>query len=301
MKRASKLLPSFPPALHSNQENQLRCVISHPMDWGQTVNAQGFQQATYSVEGYVVRLAWNCRRVDSIVERLRNPNFLETADPPDLDLKIEKMGEEYGLSINEKAYGTASLDKLPLSLERKIQLEVATYAPNAVFVHSGVVRYHDSLVLIPGKSFSGKSSLVQALCKAGASYYSDEYAVVDSEGMVRPWPRPISLRGRDGTNVRERIDAKDLGWRPEHGPVRPSLVVLTMYREGAEWSPQPVTAGKGVMGLLENTVSAQLEPQRALKYLSKLMDGVECLQSERGDADETATFILDYLSANEAL
>jgi uridine kinase len=41
-------------------------------------------------------------------------------------------------------------------------------------------------IAIPGRSFSGKTSLVTALVRAGAVYYSDEFAVIDRDGLVRP-------------------------------------------------------------------------------------------------------------------
>ena len=34
-------------------------------------------------------------------------------------------------------------------------------------------------IVIPGRTFSGKSTLVAELVRAGATYYSDEYAVED--------------------------------------------------------------------------------------------------------------------------
>jgi hypothetical protein len=49
-------------------------------------------------------------------------------------------------------------------------------------------------VILPGRSMSGKTSLVAALVKAGATYFSDEYAVLDKLGMVHPYIKTLSLR-----------------------------------------------------------------------------------------------------------
>src|SRR5215472_11774288 len=71
--------------------------------------------------------------------------------------------------------------------ESHLQLTVAEYAPRRVFVHAGVVAWKEQVIMIPGASFSGKSSLVAEFLRAGATYYSDEYAVIDAHGRVHPY------------------------------------------------------------------------------------------------------------------
>ncbi|MDX6558208.1 MAG: hypothetical protein QOF72_1257, partial [Blastocatellia bacterium] len=65
------------------------------------------------------------------------------------------------------------------AFESHVQLTVAEYAPRRIFVHAGVVGWNDRAILIPGLSHSGKTTLVDQLIRAGATYYSDEYAVID--------------------------------------------------------------------------------------------------------------------------
>ena len=73
------------------------------------------------------------------------------------------------------------------AFESDLQLYVAEEAPRRVFVHAGVVRWRGKAILIPGRSFSGKTTLTAELVKAGATYYSDEYAVLDGQGRVHPY------------------------------------------------------------------------------------------------------------------
>src|SRR6201989_340392 len=61
-------------------------------------------------------------------------------------------------------------------LESDLRLYVAERARRRVFVHAGAVGWRGRAILIPGRSFSGKTTLVAELVKAGAKYYSDEYA-----------------------------------------------------------------------------------------------------------------------------
>src|SRR5260221_5508655 len=89
---------------------------------------------------------------------------------------------------------TANLDLALEALESDLRLYVAERARRRVFVHAGVVGWRGRAIVIPGRSFSGKSSLTAELVRAGATYYSDEYAVFDSRGRVHPFAKPLEIR-----------------------------------------------------------------------------------------------------------
>src|SRR5207249_4859741 len=89
---------------------------------------------------------------------------------------------------------TPDLPRLLHELESDLSLYVATEARRRVFVHAGVVGWRGKAILLPGSSLSGKSTLVAELVRAGATYYSDEYAVLDAQGRVFPFARPLSMR-----------------------------------------------------------------------------------------------------------
>ena len=98
----------------------------------------------------------------------------------------------------EQLIQTNQLDDLLETLDSDLRLQVGTRVQNQLFVHAGVVGWHGRAIVIPGRSFSGKTTLVAAFVKAGATYYSDEYAVLDSEGIVHPYPRRLSIRQESG-------------------------------------------------------------------------------------------------------
>ena len=98
--------------------------------------------------------------------------------------------------------------------------------------------------MIPGATFTGKTTLVQALVEAGATYYSDEYAVLDDRGRIQPYPRPLSIRTGDGSTLRER--RADLVGRVAFDErARMAAVVITRYRAGVRWQPRRLTHGTG--------------------------------------------------------
>ncbi len=82
-------------------------------------------------------------------------------------------------------------------LDWQIRLTIAEFAVDRVFLHAGVVGWKGKAIIIPAKSFEGKSTLVKTLTKFGAKYYSDEYAVLDENGLVHPFPKMLSMRGKN--------------------------------------------------------------------------------------------------------
>ena len=85
-----------------------------------------------------------------------------------------------------------------MMLETQLSTTSPRESPDFVAVHAGVVADGDRAIVMPGMSFSGKTTLVRALVEAGAVYYSDEYAMLDEAGRVHPYARQLSFRPPTG-------------------------------------------------------------------------------------------------------
>lgn len=175
--------------------------------------------------------------------------------------------------------------------ESDLQLYVAERAPRRVFVHAGVVGWRGRAVVIPGRSMSGKTTLVAELVRAGADYYSDEYAVIDAGGLVHPYARPLAVREGAGLGQTRRT-VEELGGRAGEGPLPIGLVAVSRYERGAGWRPRRLTPGECVLELLSNTVPARRSPARALGALTKAAAGANALAGSRGEAALVAEAIL---------
>jgi hypothetical protein len=194
----------------------------------------------------------------------------------------------------ERLGRTENLDDLYTLLEHEIQLFVAEHAKDRVLVHAGVVGWRGQAIVIPGRSFSGKSTLVEALLRAGADYYSDEYAVLDSRGRVHPYARRLALRERDGRPP-QKASAEELGSRTGARPLPVGLVALPRYFPGKHWQPRELSQGQAVLEIMNNTMCAQKKPEIALATLRRVVAGATVLKGPRGDADETARTLLEQL------
>jgi hypothetical protein len=183
---------------------------------------------------------------------------------------------------------------LPLGmLDSALREYVVQHATDKVFVHAGAVAHRGRAILIPGNSFSGKTTLVAALVRAGAEYYSDEHAILDESGLVHPYARPLAIRGEDPLAVPKRQSAEVIGVEP----VPVGLVAATTYRPEARFVPEPRTAGQGVLALLEHTAHAGSRAEKSLGAVRRAVSGAHVVVGERGDADAAAQVLLQLAEA----
>ncbi len=184
----------------------------------------------------------------------------------------------------------AEVARLAVALEvfgSDLRMQVAEWSPTRVFVHAGVVGWRGRAIVIPGRSFSGKSTLVAALVRAGAVYYSDEYAVLDARGLVHPFPVPLSVRA-PGQRAR-RVPADALGGRVGRRPLPVGLVLLTRHRPGARWNPRPLPIGRAVLEVLAHVVCARTRSRAALETLARALGHAVVLKGVRGSAADVVS------------
>jgi hypothetical protein len=198
------------------------------------------------------------------------------------------------LDVDDRTVAEGAVADLVRIFASDVQLYVAEMAPHHVFVHAGAVGWGGRAIVVPGRSLSGKTTLVAELIRAGATYYSDEYAILDDHGRVHPYARTLSIRD-GGPRPSGQRTVEDLGGRGGSEPLPVGLVVLTEYRADAVWAPRPLSAGQGALGLFANTVSARRRPAAALSALRHAVEHATVLGGVRGDAGVTATAVLQVL------
>jgi hypothetical protein len=205
----------------------------------------------------------------------------------------------FGIAKDGKALGRGVELELALELlDSQIRLEIGERAPDRIFIHAGVVASGDQAIVIPGKSFAGKTELTAALVRQGAVYLSDEFAVLDEEGLVHPYPKPLSIRGDDLWQTHH--DVESLGGTAGDRALPVGLIVVTSYRADAVWQPRRVSAGEGAMALLANAVPARERPAECMRAISRAARDAVILQGDRGEADAVASELLAELSGSPA-
>ena len=191
---------------------------------------------------------------------------------------------------------TRELDEALDAFAADVQLHIAEHASRRVFVHAGVVGWRGRVIVMPGRTFTGKTTLVRELVRAGATYFSDDYAVFDQRGRVHPFPRPLSIRS-EGDYRQERHPVESLGGVAGQGPLPVGLVVVTEYDAGVQgWRPRSLSAGQGVLELLAHAVAARRKPEAVLDALDRVAADAQVFKGRRGEAERVATRILELAS-----
>jgi hypothetical protein len=188
---------------------------------------------------------------------------------------------------------TSDLERVFEVLESALSFNVAVAARRGLFVHAGAVGWRGRAIVVPGRSMSGKTSLVAALARAGATYYSDEYAVFDERGRLHAFPGRLSIRKSGGTTGEKR-SPEELGLRVGSEPLPVALVAVTDWQRGARWRPRPLSPGQAMLALLDNTVLARERPKLAMTTLGRVVEGSMALRGKRGEADEVAASLLEH-------
>jgi hypothetical protein len=223
-----------------------------------------------------------------------------TADTPDDSHRLGILSEEDGAySVYSGTSRVLEGQNLALSLvvlDGQIRLKIAAHAPDHTFIHAGAVAHAGKALIMPGNSFAGKTTLTAALVRLGATYYSDEFAVLDGDGLLHPYAKPLSLRREDQWQVDQ--DVESLGGVAGHEALPIRLVALTYYEPGAHWDPRQLSQGEGALELLGHAVAAQTRPEESIKAIRAALDGgrAVALEGKRGEADETAELLLAALA-----
>jgi hypothetical protein len=180
------------------------------------------------------------------------------------------------------------------------RVKIAEYAESRVFIHAGVVGWKGEAIVIPSETFKGKTTLVTELVKFGCSYYSDEYAVLDENGLVHPFPKMISLRKIEGDFTQTDISAEEFGTIGVE-PIPVGLVLITEFDKNAEWQPEQLSVGQGMLEIISHTLPIRYKPEFTLFVLNKLLSRAIIAKSKRGEAPQFAKILTKYFEENSKL
>ncbi len=210
-------------------------------------------------------------------------------------LLFDESSASYVLNRGEELfYKSQDIHEFLDVFDSDMRIQIATSVKDLLFVHAGVVEWKAKAIILPGSSYTGKTHLVKELLRAGATYYSDEYAVFDSDGLVHSYPRPLSLRSNDG-NRTERVAIDKLTDRIGSEALPVGMILDTHYVSGGSWNPEPISSCHAALVLFGNTIVARLRPEFALPILACVAANAQSYQGERGEAIDTVSTMLQML------
>jgi hypothetical protein len=263
----------------------------------ESARLDGKQQIAFESFGVRVGVTADTPEVLERVPALLPPDA-QACPPSTADVSLEVLGRPEGsydfLIDGSPAATRIDLDFALTLLEAQLPIHVGLNTPNRIFVHAGVVAHEGRVIVLPGLSMAGKTSLVLALVRAGAVYYSDEFAVLDDKGLVHPYARPLSIRDRGEIQGDHEIER--FGGVAGDEALEVNAIVFTEYRPGAEWNPIEPSPGRAALTMFRNTLAAIKRSEEAMRTIKLATDGAVLLEGDRGEASEMAQDLLDRVA-----
>ena len=179
-----------------------------------------------------------------------------------------------------------------------LSLYVAANSRQRTFVRAAVVGWHDRAVLILGKSGSGRTTLLSELVAAGATYYSDQFALIDKQGRVHPYACP--LRIHDGSRSTQRF-VEEFGGVTGCDPLCVALLLVCRYRRGARWKPKRLTPAEARLQILQHAVAAPASGTPALQALEQIAAQATVVSGVRGEGAVLVEWLIAQLGQPQIL
>jgi hypothetical protein len=214
---------------------------------------------------------------------------------PSIRYEIRQTGSNLELFERDRCIATASsVSELIPRLHAVLDSAVVQALQSMSAVHAGVVALNGRAAVLPGASHRGKSTLVAELLKHGCRHLSDEYALIDDEGLVHPYPRALLLR--DETGNQTPVTAADLGAETACEPVAPAVILGLVYDPGAAWRIRAIEQSAMVLFLLQNTPHEVAASAAVVARFARAAGRAACYAGERGEAPEAAMRIVELLA-----
>lgn len=259
----------------------------------------------YAFEAYKVKIAIRSDN-DEVIETIKNRlSFLIPTGFSEIDFSEAKFvfsirwgskGKKILVYKNDEEIQRFDIKDWKIDLvESHIRMTVAEFAEDFVFLHAGAVCYKDKAIVIPARSYSGKTTLVAELAGRGLEYYSDEYAVIDKNGFLHPYPKQLSMRGIIDEHQQLDIDVEEYGGVKGTKPIKIGLILVSKFKKGAKFKPQILSAGEGIIESISNSVSIRQNPEFVLKVLGKVVNQAKVVKTNRTEAKRFADRFLTFL------
>jgi hypothetical protein len=287
-----------------------RSSLDARIRWDETLKGKRMFERHFVAYGVRIGLRVDCRALlDSFEEdpkRMHLPfgwHPVEDHEPDaPVSVRYELLsGASAGASPSYRLYAGINLvadvrrlTDVGCALAAHAERFVAERAPDHLFVHAGVIGWESRAIVMPGSSFAGKTTLVQAWLEAGATYYSDEFAVLDRAGRVHPFARPLVVR-EGSTALTRRVPVAALGAETGTTPLPLGLVVVTSYRVGACWRPRRLTAARTLLALMRHTVAARGNPEHSMPILKQAVSSGIAFAGSRGEARPLVSALLRHV------
>lgn len=219
------------------------------------------------------------------------PRSTEYTGTPTLRIQVEEHEDQFHLFADDTRIATATepIGLVP-DLIRWIDDWIVGRLTNLRAVHAGAVQLGDRVLLLPGRTHSGKSSMVEELLRRGAIYLSDEYALIDAEGQAHAYPRPLLVR--NGGTRQIPLLPQDCNAPVAGQPAPVGWILELEYSDTEGWNVVTVPRSLGSLILLRHTPHILADCPDLLNNFQRAAADAECYTGHRMDVAAAADEIL---------
>jgi hypothetical protein len=252
--------------------------------------------------GCHIQVAADCSEACTTLERYVFPSLprvMGATDRPDISIHIGQLSDQFQLLADDAVMASASraISLVP-DLIRVLDEAVIQRLTTLRAVHAGAVLWGDRALLLPGATHAGKSSLVAELLRRGATYFSDEYALIDSEGRVHPYPRPLLVR--NGRPEQRPVLPEECHASVGDAPAPLGWIISLEYLPAGTWTVAAVSQGEALLILLRNTPHVLAESPDMVGLFQRAVAGATCYAGHRSEAAHAVDQILQLVDGPAA-
>jgi hypothetical protein len=222
------------------------------------------------------------------------PRRANGIEKPDLFIRVVRVADQLQLWADGGVVASATrVISLVPDLVKVLDDAVVRRLTTLRAVHAGAVLLGERALLLPGITHAGKSSLVAELLRRGAIYFSDEYALIDSEGRVHPYPRPLLLR--NGSPEQHPVLPAECNARTGDTSAPVGWILSLEYLPESSWRVVAVSQSEALLILLRNTPHVLSESSEMIAVFQRAVAGATCYTGFRPDAEEAVSQILQLI------
>ncbi|MCP3661799.1 MAG: HprK-related kinase A [Gammaproteobacteria bacterium] len=197
---------------------------------------------------------------------------------------------------------------------------IALRAHHYLMLHSGAVERNGRAMIFPAMPGSGKSTLSTALSFRGWRLLSDEFGLVQPDGMIHPLPRAIPLKNQSIQIIRDF--APDAIFGPEfHGtrkgtvahvrpssdsllrqtaPAKPAWIIFPHYRKNIDTQLEPIPHSLAFSRLAQNSFNYSLMAGDGFRRLGTLVRSCDCYSLDYSDLDKVINTLSQLQTPDES-